>query len=121
MQKNILVIDDDDAIRESLCELLDSEGFHVTSATNGQTALSHLNSDIRLPDLILVDLMMPVMDGIQFCKEKELIQRISHIPVVIMSADGQIKAKQENSGAIGHLRKPADIDVIIETVKRFCK
>ena len=119
-RKKILVVEDDDAIRESMLELLEGEGYLVSSAENGQIALDSLCAATELPDLILLDLMMPIKDGFQFCSEKALNEKIAKVPVIVMSAYGQIQEKQEKARAVAHIRKPFDIDHVIETVKRFC-
>ena len=120
MGKKIFVVEDDEDIRDSLIELLGGEGYEVTTAENGQIALDHLCSTPQLPDLILLDLMMPIKDGYQFCIEQALNSKIAQIPVIIMSAHGHIKEKRERINARAYLKKPVDIDEIIETVKRHC-
>jgi len=120
MKKKIFIVEDDEAIRESLIELLEGEGYEISAAEDGQVAIDHLQSMVELPNLILLDLMMPIKDGFQFCIEKEQNEKLSRIPVVIMSADGQIKEKQEQARASGYIRKPVDIDEILRAVRRHC-
>lgn len=113
----IYVIEDDEAIRESMIELLQSEGYRVLSASNGQVAIDYLSQAITLPDLILLDLMMPIKDGFQFCEEKALDPRIAHIPMIIMSADGHIEEKRKRAKVRDYLKKPVDIDEVLRVVK----
>ncbi len=118
--RKILVVEDDFDIRTSVVELLESEGYSVAIAENGQVGIDHLCNVIasELPDLILLDLMMPVKDGIQFCSEKSQNEKFSKIPVIIMSADGHIHEKQAKTGAVEYLKKPINIDKLLEALNR---
>lgn len=118
MQKKILIIEDDDAIRESLVDLLELFGHKTLMSSNGQEGINLLNSCAELPGLILVDLMMPVMDGYQFCEELSRVEHLKDIPVVIMSAHGQVK---EKTIAAAFLRKPVDISEITKLIDKFYK
>src|ERR1700679_2088809 len=89
-KKTILIVEDDQGIRETLVEILDSEGYIVLSASNGLEALQVLRSTAVKPDLILLDLMMPVMDGLSFKAQSSQDPSLAKIPVVIMSADQKI-------------------------------
>lgn len=120
MAKIILIVEDDQAIRESLVELLEIEGYEVFSAENGQDGLEQLASCTHLPALILLDLMMPIMDGYQFCEEKALNEKITAIPVVIMSADGDIQHKIEKLDISCFIKKPVDIDEVLLLVAEIC-
>ena len=120
LMKKVLVIEDDVYIRESVKELLEEEGFQVMCAANGKEALDSLNVESELPELILLDLMMPVMDGYDFCKIQESDPRLSSLPVVLISADGQIEKKRARIGSREVLKKPLSIDTILSTVERFC-
>ncbi|MBY0415713.1 MAG: response regulator, partial [Bdellovibrionales bacterium] len=118
--KKILLVEDDQDIRETLIELLEGEGYEVLCAENGQIGLDKLALIKELPHLILLDLMMPIKDGFQFCLEKDADPRISHLPVVIMSADGHIRENQQRVNANAYLKKPLDIYEIINTVEKHC-
>lgn len=115
--RTILVVDDDQGIRESLGAVLEGEGYRVRLAANGEAALGVLRSDPALPDLILLDLMMPVMDGWQFRSRQLQDQRLREIPVVIISAGGNVRQKAENLSAVGWLRKPLMIPVLLREVE----
>ena len=112
----VLVVEDDAGIRESVCQILEDEGFPTVSACNGKEALATLRKLSPLPRLILLDLMMPIMNGWEFY---ELISRdksVSSIPVVIMSA-------QETNmyfGSLRLLRKPLELDHLLSTVNEVC-
>ena len=117
MTKSILVVEDDDCIRDTMKEILESEGFDVHSSENGKKALEFLSEVPDLPGVILLDLMMPVMDGFQFCENKKSDLRLSSIPVVVMSADGHVSEKKTRTKAVAYFKKPVDIDDMINTVK----
>jgi CheY-like chemotaxis protein len=112
----VLVVEDDIGIRESVCQILEDEGFPTVSACNGKEALVTLRNLTPLPRLILLDLMMPIMNGWEFY---ELISRdksISSIPVVVMSAQDT----DVYSGSLRLLRKPLALDQLLSTVNEFC-
>lgn len=118
MPRSILIIDDDSDIRISLRQLLTDEGYTVYTAEDGHRALQVLER-IGLPDLILLDYKMPVMDGKQFLAELRRIERWRTIPVVVLSAK-----TREWSGArlevADVLSKPVDIDLLLSTVRSVC-
>lgn len=116
--KRIFVVEDDLHIRESLTEVLEIEGFNVFSAVNGQEALDILRSGQKA-DLILLDLMMPIKDGFQFKAEQEVDPLISNIPVIIMSANGNMSAKKELGTIKEFLKKPIDLDALLDTINRY--
>lgn len=120
LNKKILLVEDDQDIRETLIELLEGEGYDVLFAENGQIGLDKLSETSSLPNLILLDLMMPVKDGFQFCAEKEANPKIAHLPVVIMSADGHIRENQQRVKATAYLKKPLDIYEIINVLEKYC-
>ena len=113
----ILLVEDDRDIREGLAELLEQEGYTVTSAANGKEGLSALK-EMEPPCLILLDLMMPVMNGLEFLEalEKERLQ--SKIPVVVVSAYHDMG--RNLSGVAGFLGKPVDYDSLLKVVRTHC-
>lgn len=118
MTKRILVVEDDTSIRELLVELLESEGYQVASAINGLEGLKYLQSN-QNPDLILIDLMMPVMDGYSFRTEQLKNPDWSKIPTVVMSAEANAKEKMKNFNITAFLSKPVELDTILKTVSRY--
>ena len=116
--KKILVIEDDDDIRRNLHELLESEGFATISASNGKEALDLLSKESTLPDLILLDLMMPIMDGFQFRENQKIVPRIAQIPVVVMTAASHAEEKKNRLGAVACITKPFDIDLALQTIAK---
>ena len=113
----ILVVDDDDDIRESLSGLLEDEGHKVVSVTNGQEALDTIRSE-GPPCVILLDLMMPVMDGAEFRKLQLADAQLANIPVVLITAAGQAMAKSVSSNRV--LPKPLKADALFEAVDTYC-
>lgn len=89
-RKKIMVIDDDQDFRISLCEFLVDEGFSVTTAKDGEVALNNLIHQKDLPNLILVDVMMPVKSGLEFRREQLQLEEICSIPVMFMTGMGEI-------------------------------
>jgi CheY-like chemotaxis protein len=115
--KTILIVEDDAATRDALAMILSAEGFAVIGAANGEEALNRLHSPPR-PDLILLDLMMPVMDGWQFRREQARDPAVSAIPVVVLSADGNVHQKAATLRAAGYLQKPIDVEPLLEMIQR---
>ncbi|WP_437487430.1 response regulator [Sorangium sp. So ce1014] len=115
----ILVVEDDLDIRSILSQLLVFEGYDVDEASDGAEALAMLRKD-PLPALILLDLMMPIMDGWQLRAELQRDPTLSSVPVVIVSAD--VRAEQEASRlrVAGLLKKPLQIEPLLELVHRIC-
>lgn len=94
------------------------EGYEVLFAGNGREALDLLHGSKR-PQLILLDLMMPVMDGFMFREIQRTLPGVSEIPILIMSADGNIAPKKAVIGARDYLRKPVDIDELLERIATY--
>ncbi len=112
-QCKILVVEDDDDIRDSLKELLEEEGYDIDTAANGLQALARMQGP-TLPHVILLDLMMPVMDGWQFQQELRQVPAYSEIPVIVISAG---KVFREPLNAKAFIPKPLDAGVLLETVE----
>ena len=110
----LLVVEDDDMIREALTELLRDEGALVTAAANGREALQALRSPGGT-DLILLDLMMPVMDGREFRVDQRAVPLLAAIPLIAMSAD--MSAKARAIAADAYLRKPLDFNELVGRIR----
>ncbi|MFN2634193.1 MAG: response regulator [Thermoanaerobaculia bacterium] len=104
----LLLVEDDADLRQSLSDLLRDAGFEVAVAENGLVALTYLE-DSPPPCLVLLDLMMPVMNGWEFREAQTRNHKLSDIPVVILTADGRAELKAESLGAAGYLRKPIEV------------
>lgn len=114
--RGVLVVEDDRDIRESLKLVLEMEGFHVAAATNGREALEMLERLDR-PCVILLDLMMPVMNGWEFLHQMQTDTVIATIPVVVVSA---IAEKAQAKPIAAYVKKPVDLNVLIQLVERYC-
>jgi CheY-like chemotaxis protein len=115
----ILIVEDDVEIRGELADLLRDEGHSVEESGDGAAALGWLEHTAHLPQLILLDLMMPVMDGWEFRKRQKRDERLSRIPVVIMSGAGDVKSEAAELGAEGFLIKPFDGAGVFEAIGPF--
>jgi CheY-like chemotaxis protein len=113
----ILVIDDDSDIREIVSFVLATEGHEVCGAADGVAGLSQLRSGGR-PSLILLDLMMPRLDGEGFLKALRSDPSLADIPVVILTAHPGARSKAAELGAAGCLLKPVELEDLIATVAR---
>ncbi len=114
--RSLLVVEDDADIREALDGLLSMEGFRVSGCSNGREALDWLRASPK-PDLILLDLMMPIMDGWQFRVAQKDDPELATIPVLALSADSTAKAAAIDAEA--YLKKPVDYDTLIATIDRL--
>jgi len=119
MEHVVLVIDDDRDIRDSLIEMLEEHGYRAAGAANGRDALAVLETSENPPCLILLDLMMPVMDGREFRDEQLKNPAWAEIPVVVISAysDAQAQARELH---LECMRKPLGMRPLIELVQRHC-
>ena len=112
----ILVVDDDALIRDTLATALSDEGYAVRVAQDGQAALDTL--DTWKPDLIVLDLMMPVMDGQAFRAAQRSRDSASDIPVIVLSAAHNVQARAANLGAAEVFPKPFDLTALLAAVER---
>ena len=117
-RSTVMVIEDDHDIRVSVRALLEDEGYKVLTVTNGLSALSTLERLAELPSLILLDLMLPVMDGWHFAERMRLNPRLANIPVVIMSA---YEDPPPPEGVLGFLKKPVDDEALLRVVSAHCE
>jgi CheY-like chemotaxis protein len=120
--RTILVVDDDADIRDAMSLVLDHSGYRTVTAANGEEALAALAADRSGPsespiDLILLDMMMPIMDGWRFRDSQRAVPEIAGIPVVVLTGDGRAKDKAAALGAAGYLKKPLDLDELLAIVK----
>ena len=119
MAKLILIVEDDFDLAELVSEILDAAGYRTAIAANGYEALAHLQTN-DYPDLILLDMMMPVMDGWKFREEQRKVPALASIPVVTVTADGDARGKAASIQAAGYVAKPITIDSLLEQVERIC-
>ena len=115
--KKIMIVEDDHDIREALREALEMEGYQVQMACNGQEGIEIL-AKTEAPCLILLDLMMPILDGWEFRKLQKKDDKISAIPVVVISALADKASDLIDANVF--IKKPVELDTLIKTVKMFC-
>ena len=115
--KKVLIVEDDLDIAENLKALLALEGYDTAISKDGREALDRLNDGEGLPDLILLDLMMPIMDGFQFYQAQQSNPEIADIPVVVMTAGGNVEAKVQKLGVQAYFRKPLDVERLFATIE----
>jgi CheY-like chemotaxis protein len=119
MDHRILVVEDDATIREVLVEVLGEHGYDAVGAANGREALDTLAASTDLPCVILLDLMMPIMDGRTFREEQLQSPDLSDIPVIVISAHlDHTVASDLNAAA--YLRKPVRLAEVLSSVKTYC-
>ncbi len=114
MAETVMVVEDDAHIRELVMQVLACEGFTAVAASNGAEALQYLRREYVHPALILLDLMMPVMDGWQFRAEQLKDPALARIPVVVMSA-----STEDEIPAAARVRKPFKIEALLDAVSRL--
>jgi CheY-like chemotaxis protein len=114
----ILIVDDDDDIRESVADALDDAGYRVASAANGIEALTLLREQHLRPDAILLDVMMPGMDGMAFRAEQRSDLELAHIPVILFSAYGSAKNVAQELGVAAFVKKPLRLDDLLDVIRR---
>jgi two-component system, chemotaxis family, chemotaxis protein CheY len=112
---SVLVVDDDDDIREAICGVLEAEGYSTMSAENGEVALRAIDRG-RRPCVVLLDLMMPVMNGWDFMRAVAHNRDLDELPVIVVSA----YSEQQAPGAKRILKKPLDVKALLAAVREFC-
>jgi len=112
----ILVVEDEETIGEVIVDVLGDEGYDVRRARNGRDALDVLSC--WMPALIVLDLMMPIMDGRAFREEQRRHPDIAQVPVVLISGAREIEAKGEELGVMAAIEKPFDIENFLDVVSQ---
>jgi CheY-like chemotaxis protein len=117
MSGTVFIVEDDVDTREMLEHFLETQGYAVETAANGKIALERLSAGAS-PGVILLDLMMPVMDGWQFRQAQVRDSRLSRIPVIVVSAAGRERTTQIQ--ADDYLAKPVNLDELLTRVTHYC-
>jgi CheY-like chemotaxis protein len=113
----VLIVEDDEDLREMMAQMLTLEGFETVAVSNGREALEYLHESEK-PDVILLDLMMPVMDGWEFRRQQQADPALAPVPVIVLSALDQARAS--NLEAEAFLKKPLDFDRLLSLVRAYC-
>lgn len=116
-KKTILVVDDDPFIATIICEALISDGYKIEKAADGEEALAKIEQ--LIPDLVIMDYMMPKMDGPQVCRKVKENPKIKHVPIIMVTAVADVKEKVQllDSGAEDYIVKPFDLEELLARVK----
>jgi CheY-like chemotaxis protein len=114
----ILVVDDERDIQEMVSMALESEGYAVESASNGLEGMEHVSR--RMPDLILLDMKMPTMDGWAFARDFHS-QYDHQIPIIVITAAADARSRADETGAAGWLGKPFDLDDLLGAVAKHVR
>ncbi len=114
--RSVLVVDDDPDICEVIQTVLEVHGYRVVTARDGVDALEQLRAGER-PSMIILDLMMPRMNGLQFRDEQTRDPALRAIPVLVLTGDGRADAKAAALGVEG-LRKPVELATLLDAVRR---
>ena len=119
MDHKVLVVEDDPTIREVLVEVLGEHGYSAVGVANGREALDTLASPAERPCVILLDLMMPIMDGRSFREEQLQIPELSAIPVIVISAHLDHTVTTDLH-ADAYLRKPVRLADVLRSIRTYC-
>ena len=119
--QTVMIVDDDGDIREAIAEALGDLSYDVLEAANGEEALTRLRDQQgHRPCVILLDIMMPVMDGWQFRDAQRNDPTLADIPVVVLSAHASISEAANDMAIKDVLRKPVRLETLLEAVVRYC-
>ncbi|MBN2237215.1 MAG: response regulator [Bacteroidales bacterium] len=121
MKKTILLVDDSESIRKLVQYNLTNAGYYVMVANNGEDALKYFNGEII--HLLLTDLHMPVMNGLELIKKVRQIEKYKHTPILFLTTETQISIKKEakDAGATGWIVKPFVIDKLLATIHKVLR
>jgi CheY-like chemotaxis protein len=114
----VLIVEDDADLREMMAQLLTLEGFNAATVANGRDALDYLKRSSR-PDVILLDLMMPIMDGWEFRRRQRGDPALADVPVIVLSALDQTRAADLDG--VAFMKKPLDFDRLLDLVRQHCR
>ncbi|MDH5681808.1 MAG: response regulator [Spirochaetota bacterium] len=120
MSKNILTVDDSPSMRQIIKSCLSREGYLVSEAENGKAALDKISHTNHF-DLFIVDVNMPVMDGITFVKEARKLAGLENVPIVMLTTESGMDKKAEGqvAGATGWITKPFEPHQFVKIIERL--
>jgi CheY-like chemotaxis protein len=119
MAWQVLIVEDDEDVRESLADVLAARGYQTLTAENGNVALEMIRAEGVRPSLVLLDLMMPVMDGFQFLQTQAEDPWLAQVPVVLVTAQRPAR-KLAFSSVCGVVEKPLDLRSLLAVVRDVC-
>ena len=115
----LLLVDDDDDVRDELAAILDARGFHTISARDGAEALRLCADQGLKPAVIVLDLLMPVMDGQEFLERQQHNGRLADVPVIVLTAQPE-RAKRLRQAVHGVLEKPFRLQALLKMIQDVC-
>jgi CheY-like chemotaxis protein len=116
----VLVVDDDADVREAIRDTLAQEGYAIAEARDGRAALAYLR-DNPLPPLILLDWNMAPMNGREVMEELARDPVLARVPVVLLTADARVEGRASSLGFVGHLKKPVELDALLELMEKYAR
>ena len=119
-ERAIMVVEDDRAIRDTLIEILRDNDFRAVGAANGKIAIDKLRATENKPCLILLDVMMPVMDGWQFRDIQRQDPDLKTVPVIVFTAHANVKDVTRRMAIDTALEKPVDLDDVLALAEKYC-
>jgi len=117
-RRQVLIVEDDADLRDMMAQLLALEGYPAATVANGLEALEYLAQSDR-PDVILLDLMMPVMDGWEFRRQQQSNPTVASVPVIVLTALDHKRTSDVSAAAV--LKKPLDFDRLLDLVRQHCR
>jgi CheY-like chemotaxis protein len=114
----VLIVEDDEDLRDMMAQMLTIEGYDAATVANGREALDYLHTSEN-PHVILLDLMMPVMDGWEFRRQQQADPTLAPVPVIVLSALDPARTASVDAAAF--LKKPLDFDRLLELVRAHCR
>jgi CheY-like chemotaxis protein len=117
---DILIVEDDNGLAAILAAVLQDQGYRVALVSNGREALDYLSTE-RRPDLILLNLVMPAMNGWKLREQLKKDPELAEIPVIALSGVPNLAKQAASLGAIGSFMKPYNIKALVDTVQQYCR
>lgn len=116
----VMVVDDDADVREAIADVVAEGGYQTLSAANGKEAMEQLRTAPIRPCVILLDVMMPIMDGWEFRAQQSTDPELGEIPVVVLTAHAHMEEVVRRMQAVDFLEKPFDLSLLMTTIERCC-
>ncbi len=116
----VMVVEDDPDTRDALCEALGAFGYEALAVENGRAALEALRVTPEQPCIILLDIMMPIMDGWEFRELQQGNAEFAEIPVVFLTADLSARKRALSLGGVAFLPKPVEVETLLGTIREYC-
>lgn len=116
----VMVVDDDADVRDAIADVVNDNGYQTMIAANGKEAIEQLRGTAVRPCVILLDVMMPIMDGWEFRAELSADPELGAIPVVVLTAHANMDEVVRRMQAVDCLKKPFELSQLLSTIDRLC-